>query len=81
MLYAPGKEINPFTWLADDGGEMTTAHILLGIWSELDSPGHKILSTLGFNDEKAEELESLISKPGCTDDWWMCTAKTFGLIL
>ncbi|WVZ09407.1 hypothetical protein V8G54_013937 [Vigna mungo] len=51
-----------------DDGEMTTAHILLGIWSEAGSPGHKILSTLGFNDEKAGELESLISKPGCTDD-------------
>ncbi|BAU00488.1 hypothetical protein VIGAN_10208900 [Vigna angularis var. angularis] len=61
-------------WAADrkiksgDDGEMTTAHILLGIWSEAGSPGHKILSTLGFNDEKAGELESLISKPGCTDD-------------
>ncbi|ESW30412.1 hypothetical protein PHAVU_002G151400 [Phaseolus vulgaris] len=53
---------------SDDGGEMTTAHVLLGIWSEVDSPGYKILSTLGFNDEKAEELESLISNPGCTDD-------------
>ncbi|XP_020217208.1 ATP-dependent Clp protease ATP-binding subunit CLPT2, chloroplastic [Cajanus cajan] len=51
-----------------DGGEITTAHILLGIWSEVDSPGHKILSTLGFNDDKAKELESSISKPGCTDD-------------
>ncbi|QCD91599.1 ATP-dependent Clp protease ATP-binding subunit CLPT2, chloroplastic [Vigna unguiculata] len=51
-----------------DGGELTTAHILLGVWSEVGSPGHKILSTLGFNDEKAGELESLISKPGCMDD-------------
>ncbi|XP_061357860.1 ATP-dependent Clp protease ATP-binding subunit CLPT2, chloroplastic-like [Gastrolobium bilobum] len=51
-----------------DGGEITTAHILLGIWSEVDSPGHKILSTLGFNDEKAKELESSISKPRVTDD-------------
>ncbi|XP_040873013.1 LOW QUALITY PROTEIN: ATP-dependent Clp protease ATP-binding subunit CLPT2, chloroplastic [Glycine max] len=51
-----------------DGGEITTSHILLGIWSEVDSPGHKILFTLGFNDEKAKELEPSISKPGCTDD-------------
>ncbi|CAJ1928252.1 unnamed protein product [Sphenostylis stenocarpa] len=51
-----------------DGGELTTAHILLGIWSEVDSPGHKILSNLGFDDEKAKELDSSISKPGCTDD-------------
>ncbi|XP_027361137.1 ATP-dependent Clp protease ATP-binding subunit CLPT2, chloroplastic [Abrus precatorius] len=51
-----------------DGGEITTGHLLLGIWSEVDSPGHKILSSLGFNDEKAKELESTISKPGCTDE-------------
>ncbi|KAE9596793.1 hypothetical protein Lal_00007607 [Lupinus albus] len=53
---------------SDDGGEVTTAHILLGIWSEVDSPGYKILSTLGFNDEKAKELESSISEPGIKDD-------------
>nr|AFK41491.1 unknown [Lotus japonicus] len=51
-----------------DGGEITTVHIILGIWSEVDSPGHKILSTLGFNDEKAKELETSISKPGFKDD-------------
>ncbi|MED6168190.1 ATP-dependent Clp protease ATP-binding subunit clpt2, chloroplastic [Stylosanthes scabra] len=51
-----------------DGGEITTAHILLGVWSEVESPGHKILSTLGFNDEIAKELQSLISKPGFKDD-------------
>ncbi|KAJ9164093.1 hypothetical protein P3X46_023707 [Hevea brasiliensis] len=39
-----------------DGGEITTTHILLGIWSETESAGHKILATLGFNDEKAKEL-------------------------
>jgi len=77
MFYALGKEMNPFTWLAGDGGELTTAHILLGVWSEVGSPGHKILSTLGFNDEKAGELESLISKPGCMDDWWMSAGKSF----
>lgn len=54
--------------LAGDGGEITTAHILLGIWFEVESPGYKILSALGFNDEKAKELQSLISKPGFTDD-------------
>lgn len=66
------KKINPFCksmWLAVDGGEITTVHIILGIWSEVDSPGHKILSTLGFNDEKAKELETSISKPGFKDDW------------
>ncbi|RYR77979.1 ATP-dependent Clp protease ATP-binding subunit CLPT2, chloroplastic isoform X1 [Arachis duranensis] len=51
-----------------DGGEITTAHILLGVWSEVESPGHKILSILGFNDEIAKELQSLISKPSFKDD-------------
>ncbi|KAI4370036.1 hypothetical protein MLD38_018423 [Melastoma candidum] len=44
-----------------DGGEITTSHLLLGIWSEVDSPGHKILLSLGFDETKAEELGSLIS--------------------
>lgn len=58
-------------WLAANGGEISTAHIILGIWSEVDSPGHKILSNLGFNDNKAKELESTISKHGVTDEWWL----------
>ncbi|KAJ7952429.1 ATP-dependent Clp protease ATP-binding subunit CLPT2, chloroplastic [Quillaja saponaria] len=49
-------------------GEITTSHLLLGIWSEVESPGHKILHTLGFNSEKVKELESLISEPGFVDD-------------
>ncbi|KAL1190840.1 ATP-dependent Clp protease ATP-binding subunit CLPT2 [Cardamine amara subsp. amara] len=36
-------------------GEVMPAHILLGIWSEVESPGHKILATLGFTDEKAKD--------------------------
>ncbi|XP_048230538.1 ATP-dependent Clp protease ATP-binding subunit CLPT2, chloroplastic [Ricinus communis] len=48
-------------------GEVTTTDLLLGIWSEVDSPGHKVLATLGFNDEKAKELESLSSGPGFVD--------------
>ncbi|KAI4315320.1 hypothetical protein L6164_028144 [Bauhinia variegata] len=51
-----------------EGGEITTVHLLLGIWSEVESPGHKILSNLGFDDEKANELQSLISKRGFTED-------------
>ncbi|KAH7514077.1 hypothetical protein FEM48_Zijuj11G0050200 [Ziziphus jujuba var. spinosa] len=51
-----------------DNGEITTTHILLGIWSEVESPGHKILSAFGFSDEKAKELESLSSEPGFVDD-------------
>ncbi|XP_024170337.1 ATP-dependent Clp protease ATP-binding subunit CLPT2, chloroplastic isoform X2 [Rosa chinensis] len=42
-------------------GEITTSHLLLGIWYEVDSPGHKIMASLGFNEEKVKELESLIS--------------------
>ncbi|XP_044477718.1 ATP-dependent Clp protease ATP-binding subunit CLPT2, chloroplastic-like [Mangifera indica] len=51
-----------------DSGELTTCDLLLGIWSEVDSAGHKIMATLDFSDDKAEELESLISKPGFVAD-------------
>ncbi|KAK6935266.1 Clp, repeat (R) domain [Dillenia turbinata] len=51
-----------------DGGEITTTHLLLGIWSEKDSRGSKVLATLGFNDGKAEKLKSLSSKPGSDED-------------
>ena len=50
-----------------DAGEITTAHILAGVWSEKESVGHKILATLGFNEEKAKELNALISIP-CVED-------------
>ncbi|KAJ6836794.1 ATP-dependent Clp protease ATP-binding subunit CLPT1, chloroplastic-like [Iris pallida] len=39
-----------------EGEEVTVTHMLLGIWSEIDSAGHKILASLGFDDEKASEL-------------------------
>ncbi|KAL9350086.1 hypothetical protein Peur_057341 [Populus x canadensis] len=39
-------------------GEVTANDLLLGIWSEVESPGHRILVSLGFNDEKAKELEA-----------------------
>ena len=42
-------------------GEITTTHLLLGIWSEKDSAGHKILASLGFDDEKAKELSKDVS--------------------
>ncbi|KAK8945448.1 Clp protease-related protein [Platanthera guangdongensis] len=42
---------------AGEGDEITTTHMLLGIWSEKDSAGHKILASLGFDDQKASELE------------------------
>ncbi|OAY56625.1 ATP-dependent Clp protease ATP-binding subunit CLPT2, chloroplastic isoform X1 [Manihot esculenta] len=50
-----------------DSGEITTSDLLLGIWSEVESPGHKILAALGFSDEKAKELESLSSGPEFLD--------------
>ncbi|XP_068317989.1 ATP-dependent Clp protease ATP-binding subunit CLPT2, chloroplastic-like [Pyrus communis] len=50
-----------------NSGEITTSHLLLGIWYEGESPGHKILAGLGFNEEKAKELESLSTKPGFID--------------
>ncbi|KAJ9173482.1 hypothetical protein P3X46_016606 [Hevea brasiliensis] len=50
-----------------DTGEVTTSDLLLGIWSEVESPGHKILAKLGFSDEKAKELESLSTGPGFID--------------
>ncbi|KAF5734445.1 clp protease-related protein [Tripterygium wilfordii] len=51
-----------------DSGEITASYLLLGIWSEVESPGHKIMTTLGFSDEKAKELESLSSELGFDDD-------------
>lgn len=53
---------------AGDNGEITTTHLLLGVWSQVGSPGYKILSALGFNDEKAQELKNVISEPGFVDD-------------
>ncbi|KAK8480953.1 hypothetical protein V6N11_035368 [Hibiscus sabdariffa] len=37
----------------DDDGEVTT-HTLFGIWSEVESPGHTIMATLGLSDAKAK---------------------------
>lgn len=50
----------PFLNTGKDG-EITTTHMLLGIWSEKESAGHKILAALGFNDEKASELAKFLS--------------------
>ncbi|RAL44446.1 unnamed protein product [Cuscuta campestris] len=49
-------------------GEITTTHLLLGIWLQEGSPGHKIMASLGFNNGKAQELKDLISKPGFNED-------------
>ncbi|PON59972.1 Clp, N-terminal [Trema orientale] len=45
-----------------ESGEITTTHLLLGIWSEKESAGHKILASLGFDDEKAKELAKSMDK-------------------
>ncbi|VVA92604.1 unnamed protein product [Arabis nemorensis] len=37
-------------------GELTTAYLLLGIWSQKESAGRQILETLGFNEDKAKEV-------------------------
>ncbi|XP_051142358.1 ATP-dependent Clp protease ATP-binding subunit CLPT1, chloroplastic-like [Andrographis paniculata] len=45
-----------------EDGEVTVTHILLGIWSEKEYAGHKILASLGFDDEKAKELAKNMDK-------------------
>ncbi|GLT76761.1 hypothetical protein SLA2020_484010 [Shorea laevis] len=40
-----------------ESGEITTTYLLLGVWAQKNSAGHKVLAALGFNDEKAKELE------------------------
>ncbi|KAJ4952309.1 hypothetical protein NE237_029141 [Protea cynaroides] len=47
---------------AGESGEITTTHLLLGIWSEKESAGHKIMAALGFDDEKAKELSKSMDK-------------------
>uniref|UniRef100_A0A0D9Z4M7 Clp R domain-containing protein n=1 Tax=Oryza glumipatula TaxID=40148 RepID=A0A0D9Z4M7_9ORYZ len=37
-------------------GEVTANHLLLGIWSDKESAGHKVLASLGFDDERANSL-------------------------
>ncbi|KAF8412364.1 hypothetical protein HHK36_000328 [Tetracentron sinense] len=45
-----------------EGGEITTTHLLLGIWSEEESAAHKIMASFGFNNEKAKELAKSMNK-------------------
>lgn len=66
------KKVNYLTQLyvihLGDDGEITTSHLLLGVWYQKEAAGHTIMATLGFNDEKAEQLHSVISKPGFVED-------------
>ena len=40
--------------------EVTVNYLLLGIWEQKESAGHQIMAGLGFNDEKAKELEKSV---------------------
>ncbi|KAI4351876.1 hypothetical protein L6164_006182 [Bauhinia variegata] len=57
-----------FDWAVDEKvksgeeGEITVTHLLLGIWNQQDSAGHKIMASFGFNDEKAKELAQLMDR-------------------
>ncbi|KAJ0551757.1 putative Clp, repeat (R) domain, Clp domain superfamily protein [Helianthus annuus] len=42
-------------------GEVTTSHLLLGIWAQKESAGYKIMAKLGFDDDKAKELAKTVS--------------------
>lgn len=42
-------------------GELTTAYLLLGIWSQKGSAGRQILETLGFNEDKAKQVAESVS--------------------
>ncbi|XP_019086223.1 PREDICTED: ATP-dependent Clp protease ATP-binding subunit CLPT1, chloroplastic-like [Camelina sativa] len=43
-------------------GELTTAYLLLGIWSQKDSAARQILEKLGFNEDKAKEVEKSMNE-------------------
>lgn len=42
-------------------GELTTAYLLLGVWSQKDSAGRQILEALGFNEDKAKQVAEAVS--------------------
>lgn len=48
-------------WTVGEDGEVTVAQFLLGIWSEKESAGHKIMAALGFDDAKAKEVAKFVS--------------------
>lgn len=50
-----------FVLLTGETGEVTTSHLLLGIWAQKESAGHKIMAALGFDDDKAKELAKNVS--------------------
>ncbi|KAJ4780300.1 hypothetical protein LUZ62_064557 [Rhynchospora pubera] len=40
-------------------GEITIGHLVLGIWSQKESTGHKVLAALGFDSKKAKEFSKI----------------------
>jgi hypothetical protein len=61
-----------------EDGEVTANHLLLGIWSDKESAGHKILASLGFDDEKARLLTQMVLLcPLCKDRYF--TTNRFGV--
>lgn len=45
---------------AGEEGEVTTSHLLLGIWAQKESAGHKVLASLGVTDDLMEQLASSV---------------------
>ncbi|KAH0935545.1 hypothetical protein HID58_012662 [Brassica napus] len=43
-------------------GELTTAYLLLGVWSQKDSAGRQILEALGFNENKAKQVAEAMNE-------------------
>lgn len=56
-------------WAVDENrksgekGEVTTTHLLLGIWAQKGSAGQQVLAALGFDDKNAKELEETLKQP------------------
>lgn len=46
---------------AGEDGELTCAHMLLGMWEVKESAAHKVLAALGFDDEKAKQVAKTVS--------------------
>jgi len=47
-----------------ENGEVTTTHMLLGVWAQKGSTGQQILTNLGIDDTKVEELAESVRKQG-----------------
>lgn len=66
---------------AGESGEITTTYLLLGVWAQKNSAGHKVLAALGFNDEKAKELENFVSSETFLYNHGAIALLTMSLIL